>query len=120
MWSAKVKLSEIVQSLEFEVKAGDQCLSNEVRGGYASDLLSDVIANAQEGDLWITLQTHQNTVAVASMKALAGIVLVNGRQPEAETLEKAADEDVALLVSALPAFELIGRLYKLGLSGMRP
>ena len=77
-----------------------------------------MIANAQEGDLWVTLQTHQNTIAVASMKELAGVVLVNGREPEPDTLQKAREEDVPLLVSALPAFELIGRLYNMGLSGI--
>ena len=112
-------LGEIVRSLDLEVRAGDRSLENEVRGGYASDLLSDVLANTREGDLWVTLQTHQNTVAVASMKALAGIVLVNGREPEADTLEKATEEGVPLLVSTLPSFELIGRLYKLGISGTR-
>ena len=114
-----MNLCEIVQTLKLEVKAGDQSLSNEVAGGYASDLMSDVIANAHEGDLWVTLQTHQNTIAVASMKELAGVVLVNGREPEPETLQKAREEDVPLLVSALPAFELIGRLYDMGLSGIR-
>ncbi len=112
-------LREIADKLALEVKAGDGSLSNEVRGGYASDLLSDVIANAREGDLWMTLQTHQNTVAVASMKDLAGIVFVNGREPEADTVEKAGEQNLPLLVSALPAFELIGRLYNLGLSGIR-
>ena len=112
-------LAEIVRSLKLEVKAGDGSLSNEVRGGYASDLLSDVLANAQEGDLWVTLQTHQNTIAVASMKGLAGIVLVNGREPEVDTLEKATQESIPLLIGELPSFELIGRLYKLGVSGMR-
>ena len=110
-------LSEIVQRLNLEVKAGGDALANEVRGGYASDLLSDVIAHGREGDLWVTLQTHQNTVAVASMKVLAGIVLVNGREPEADTLRKAAEENIPLLVSTLPAFELIGQLYNLGLQG---
>ncbi len=114
-----MNLREITQKLELEVKAGDRSLSKELRGGYASDLISDVIANAQEGDLWITLQTHHNTVAVASMKGLAAIVLVNGRQPEADTLQKAREENVPLLVSDLPAFELIGRLHGLGLSGNR-
>lgn len=112
-------LSEITKRLNLEVKAGSGSLSNEVQGGYASDLISDVIANADEGDLWVTLQTHQNTVAVASMKGLAGIVLVNGREPEANTLVKAREENIPLLVSALPAFELIGLLYNLGLSGIR-
>jgi len=114
-----VKLSEIMQRLQLEVRAGGGSLSHEVNGGYASDLLSDVIANAQEGDLWVTLQTHQNIIAVASMKELAGIVLVNAREPEVDTLEKAKEENVPLLVSPLPAFELIGRLHKLGLSGIR-
>ena len=113
-----MNLSEIVERLQLEVRAGDSALANEVRGGYASDLMSDVIANAQEGDLWVTLQTHHNTVAVASMKGLAGIVLVNAREPEPDTLQKAREESIPLLVSALPAFELIGRLYNLGLSGI--
>jgi hypothetical protein len=112
-------LNEIVQKLGLEVRTGQSALATDVGGGYASDLLSDVLAHAREGDLWVTLQTHVNIVAVASMKALAGIVLVNGREPEAETLQKAREEDIALLVSRLPTFELIGRLHDLGLSGMR-
>ena len=114
-----MKLREIMQKLHLELRFGEEFLPNEVTGGYASDLMSDVIANAQEGDLWVTLQTHQNTVAVASMKALAGIVLVGGREPEPTMLQKAMEENVPLLVSDLPAFELTGRLYNLGLSGLR-
>ena len=114
-----MNLRELIRKLELEVKVGGDSLSNDVRGGYASDLISDVLANAQEGDLWVTLQAHQNTVAVASLKGLAGVLLVNGRQPEEDTLRKAKDQNVPLLVSALPAFELVGRLYQVGLSGIR-
>ena len=110
-------LSEIAQKLSLEVRTRNDAMDREVRGGYASDLLSDVIAHGREGDLWVTLQTHQNIVAVAGMKGIAGIVLVNGREPEADTLQKAEDENIPLLVSGLPAFELIGRLYNLELSG---
>ena len=113
-----MKLSEIIEELELEVIAGDSALSNDVQGGYASDLLSDVLAHGREGDLWVTLQTHQNTIAVASIKDLAAIVLVNGRQPEPDTLQKAGEENIPLLTSRLPAFELIGRLYTMGLRGM--
>lgn len=114
-----MNLGKIVRQLGLEVKVDGGCLNVEVCGGYASDLISDVIANAREGDLWVTLQTHQNTIAVASMKDLAGVVLVNGRQPEEDTLRKAKEENVPLLVCSLPAFELIGRLHQLGLSGIR-
>jgi len=112
-----MKLREIAQQLNLEVKACEGMLSNEVGGGYASDLLSDVLANAREGDLWVTLQTHQNTVAVASLKGLAGILLVNSRAPEQETIDKAEEEEIPLLVSSLGTFELIGRLHELGISG---
>lgn len=112
-----MKLSEIAQRLDLDVKACKEMLSNEVGGGYVSDLLSDVLAHASEGDLWVTLQTHQNTVAVASLKGLAGILLVNDRAPEEETVQKAEQEGVPILVSSERAFELIGRLHGLGISG---
>lgn len=114
-----MNLNDIVKSLKLDVRSGRDALNTEVRGGYVSDLMSDVIAHGREGDLWVTMQTHQNTIAVASLKELAGIIIVNGREPEADTLAKAGAENVALFVSALPAFEVAGRLYKMGLTGMR-
>jgi hypothetical protein len=88
-----------------------------VTGGYASDLLSDVLAHADDGALWVTLHIHQNIVAVASHKGLAGIILVQGRQPEKDTIARAEEENIPIMVSELPAFELVGRLYKAGIRG---
>jgi len=110
-----VKLADLVNALDLDVRSARGKLGNEVTGGYASDLLSDVIAHGRQGDVWITLQLHQNIVAVASMKDLAGIVLVGGREPEEQTLRKAESEGIPIAVSRLPAFELVGRLYGLGL-----
>jgi hypothetical protein len=112
-----MKLSDIVKEFNLEVKTGAAQLATEVTGGYASDLLSDVLANAEEGVVWITLHIHQNIVAVASHKGVAGIILVQGRQPEADTLAKAEQENIPILVSSLPAFEIVGRLYHAGLRG---
>ena len=110
-------IQQIAQRLGLQVKAGARHLTNDVTKGYVSDLLSDVMANAGEGDLWVTLQIHQNIVAVAVMKSLGAIVLVNGRQPDEATLEKAEKEGIPLLVSELPAFELVGKLYEMGIRG---
>jgi len=85
----------------------------EVVGAYAGDMLSDVMAHAGGGELWITLQVHPNIVAVALLKELAGIILVNGRRPEPETVRKAEAEKVPILVSSLSAYELAGRLHNL-------
>ncbi len=111
-----MKLAEIVDTLDLKVRTGGD-LEREVSGGYASDLMSDVIAHAAKGHVWVTLQIHQNVVAVASLKELAGIVLVNGREPEQATVERAESENIPIMVSPLTAFEVIGRLYELGVTG---
>lgn len=114
-----MKLTELIQKLNLSVRSAKGNLEREITGGYASDLLSDVLANSKEGNIWITLQIHQNIVGVASMKDLAGIILVNSREPESETLEKAEAEKVPIMVSEMPTFELIGMLYSLGVVGTK-
>jgi len=112
-----MKLSEIVEKLQLEVKTEGEKLDAEVTRGYASDLLSDVMANSQEGDIWITMQTHQNIVAVAVLKSLSAIILVNNRIPDESTINKAQEENVPILTSGLPTFELVGKLHQLGVTG---
>jgi hypothetical protein len=108
-------LGDIVTELSLDVKTPQQDLGREVEGAYVSDLLSDVIGNAKAGYVWVTMQVHLNIVAVASLKGLAGVILVNGRAPGQETLARAAAEGVVIAVSGLPAYEIAGRLYSLGL-----
>ena len=67
---------ELATQLKLEVCCGAAGLDKEIKGGYTSDLLSDVMGNAREGNIWITLQTHKNIMAIASLKELAAIVLV--------------------------------------------
>lgn len=110
-----MKLQEVVEKLSLEVKTASSKLDREVTGGYVSDLLSDVIANSKEGNVWVTLQMHQNIVAVATLRNLSGIILVNWKKPDDETLKKAEQEGVPILVTDLSAFEVVGRLYSLGL-----
>ena len=108
-----MKLKEIIEKLQLKVLTAKDKLDEEVTGGYTSDLLSDVIANSKEGNLWITLQTHQNIIAVAKLKDLAGIIIVNNREPDEETLKKAGMENVPVMISAGMAFEISGKLYEL-------
>lgn len=108
-----MKIEDLVQALQLEVKCGKDYLNREVTGGYTGDLLSDVMGNAREGYIWITRQVHQNIVAVASLKELAGIILINSCQPAPDTLEKAEAEKIPVMVSSLPAFEISGQIYNL-------
>ena len=108
-------LREINAKLNLFVCCGEEKLNQEVTGGYAGDLLSDVMANSKAGNLWITMQVHVNTVAVALLKELSAIVMVQGREPAEDTLKKAREENIVILTSRQSTFEVVGRLYELGI-----
>lgn len=110
-------LSDLAARLDLKIFTAGIALDKPVLGGYASDLLSDVIGHSRKGDLWLTMQIHPNIVAVAVLKDLAGILLVNGREPDAGTLEQAVRENIPLLGARAGTFDLAGRLYELGLKG---
>lgn len=109
-----MNIKELTQKLSLIIRCGENSLDNEINGGYVSDLLSDVIANAQKGDVWITMQVHVNIVAVALLKELSAIILVNGREPNEDTLKRAKEENIPILISKLPAFQLVGKMFELG------
>lgn len=110
-------LQDLVKEFDLEVKAGSSYLDRDVAGGYVSDLLSDVLAHAEDDVVWVTFHIHENIVAVAAHKGLAGIVLVQGRVPEKDTVAKAEEEKIPIMVTTLSAFEFVGRLYKAGIRG---
>lgn len=109
-----MKLKEIIDKLELSVRCGENNLDRDVTGGCASDMLSNVIAYSKKGDVWVTIQVHSNIVAVAVLKELAAIIIVQGREPADDTIQKAIEENVPILVSKLSTFELVGKLYELG------
>lgn len=113
-----IKLYDIIEKLNLEVKTAAGSIDTEVTGGYASDRLSDVMANSDAGNVWITSHTHINIIAVSTLKELSAIIMVNGGMPEDDTLKKAEEEKMPILISRLPAFELIGRLYQMGVRGV--
>ena len=106
-----MKLSELINKIPMEVCSCSDCLkSTEFSGGVCSDLLSYVMANAKEGNIWVTIQTHQNTVAVAKLLGLAAIVVAGGVGPEAATLAKAESEGVVILQTSDSAFDFIKKI----------
>jgi hypothetical protein len=115
-----VNVAQAAQEIGGTIVTGaEEAGSREVRGGYASDLLSDAMANSVKGDLWVTMQKHVNIVAVATLNELAGIVLVNGRQPEQGTVDRACEERIPIVCTKCQAFDVAGILYGLGVRGRR-
>lgn len=78
--------------------------NNEVKGGYTSDLLSDVMGNASEGNVLITIQAHKNTIAVANLVGMPAIILCNGREAPEEMIKLAEQEHIAVIATKLNQF----------------
>lgn len=110
-----VNVRQIQDLFHLDAATGDAGLDREVKGGYCGDLLSDVMANAMEGQVWLTIQSHQNIVAVAVLRELAAVILVNGRIPDEDTKAKAEEEGLPILLSPLTAFQLAGQFYDAGI-----
>ena len=108
-----MKVADIVEKLGLEICCGTAGINREIKGGYTSDLLSDVMGNAQEGNLWITLQTHKKVMAIASLKELAAIILVKGYKPEEDTIAESEAEGIPILSTTKQTFEITGEIYEL-------
>ena len=91
----------------------------EIQGGYASDLLSDVMGNSREGDIWVTMQKHVNIVAVAQLNGLAAIVLVNGRRPEPDTIVRRRENRHPDHLHAPAGFRCHRNFSPMGIRGRR-
>jgi predicted transcriptional regulator len=87
----------------------------EVSGVFVSDMLSDVMAGAKSGNLWITVQTHKNIVPAANLVDVCAVVITSGKKVPQDTIDLANQHGIAILWTELPTFEIIGKLYTLGL-----
>lgn len=107
-----MKISDIISTLSLTIfNEGD--ISKDITGGYSSDLLSDVMGNAEEGCIWVTLQTHRNVAAISALKEIGAVVIVKGQEPDENTLEHAKEEGITLLGTDEETFKVVGKIYAL-------
>jgi predicted transcriptional regulator len=110
-----MKLNEVLQIIEGKVISTVVDLEAEVTSGGGADLMSDVLAFAQEGMLLMTGLTNPQVVRTAEMAGTAAIVFVRGKIPPPETIALATQKGIPLLASQFTMFETCGRLYQAGL-----
>ena len=83
--------------------------------GYMGDLLSVVMGYAEEESAWITIQSHVNIVAVATLRGVSAIIIAHGFEPDEDTVETAKDENITILTTPLNPFEIAKKLVEIGL-----
>ncbi len=109
-------LDQIINDLDLEIlTAPTEAVEITPTSGYISDMLSCVMTGAKSQSLWITLQAHNNIVAVACLLDVAAIIITEGAKPDEETIKKATEEGVTLLSTPHNSFHIVGKLWEMGL-----
>lgn len=89
---------------------GDRVIS----GGYAGDLLSWVISRAASGNVWVTIMSNINIVAVASLTDVACILLSeNVDLDDASIKDRAISQGINILKTPLDSFSACSEISKL-------
>lgn len=110
-----MKVKDLFEMSEFNLVTPGVEGEQEITGGYSGDLLSWVMSHAQKGNLWITVQTHGNIIAIASLLELSCIIVPENITIEEDTIEKAMNENIPILQSNLNSFEIANLLYERGI-----
>ena len=106
-----MKVADILKWENTQILCCEDSIANIITDGYVSDLLSDVIAHANENMAWITIQTHKNIVAIASLKELACIIITNNNIPADDLIEAAIQENIPIITTSMTSFDTAGELY---------
>lgn len=102
-------VKELVDLFDLEIVAGPN-LDKEIDGVYIGDLLSNVMARAEKDNLWLTVQGHQNVVAVALLVELSAIILVEDFEYEENAVQRASQKGVNLLKAKKKSYSLACKL----------
>jgi hypothetical protein len=108
-------VNDLVKRFGLKVVAGDKGLDRQIEDGYCGDLLSEIMGKAPEGCVWLTIQGHQNIVAVAVLRDMAAIIVAGGQKPDDETRQKADQEGIPILLWPDSSYQLAGSLYSIGI-----
>ena len=107
-----MKVHDVISALDSEVVCGGDG-EHDISGVIAGDLLSFVIGEAREGEIWVTIQIHLNVAAVAVLKELPMIILASGREPSRELADKCQEENITIIVVKSSAYEVCAKLHGL-------
>jgi len=101
-----LKVNEVCQKLNLRLLAGGEGIDREITGLYICDLLSWVMSHAVKGNAWVTVQTHSNIIAVATLLDMSCIIIPEDIEIEEETIKKAEEEQMPLLKSSQNSYDL--------------
>ena len=89
--------------------------NKNVRGVYIGDLLSWVMAKAESENVWITIMSNINTIAVATLTDASCILLCEDVIPDENALCAAREQGVNILSTPLSAYDAVLKISELNI-----
>jgi hypothetical protein len=91
-------VAELAQKLDYKIiTCENKSMNSNISGVYACDLLSRAMAKVNFGDVWITIHTNLNVVAVASLTEAACVLIPENIDIDMQTVERAEEKGVIFL-----------------------
>lgn len=98
-------VKQLTESPEVVVLNAGGAMEQQLSGVFCCDLLSVCMSRASAGCAWVTVMGNVNAIAVAVLTDAACIVLAEQTVLDDAALEKAKQQGVTVLRTALPIFE---------------
>ena len=96
-----------VQELATALKCETVCMpepERDVTGGYAGDLLSWVMGRANAGDVWVTIMSNVNIIAVSTLADPACVLLAENVVPDEQAVQRAKEQGINLFRTEMDTF----------------
>lgn len=106
-------LKDIIDNLNYELIVCSNPEEIEIKNAYTSDLLSDVMANASQESMIISIMAHKNTVAVAVMIDSPAIIICNNKEIPRDMIDAAIKENIAIIRTKDNQFITSYKIHKL-------
>ena len=107
-----MKVKDLIEKENFNLVTDRKTSDKAICGVYCCDLLSFVMSHASTKNVWITVQTHMNIIAVASLLELGCIIIPESIEIEQETIDRANEEDIPILSTTLNTYQIFCVLYE--------
>ena len=105
-----------VDTLVTELKAEAlslACSERELKGAYCSDLLSWVMGHAKPDNVWVSIMTNKNVLAVASLIDVSVVVICENAEVDEDFLTTARDKEINVIRSEFDSYTVCAKLSRL-------
>ena len=103
-----MKLRDVCELLSASVVCGD--VDKSFEGVYVGDLLSRAMSRVACDNLWVTIMSNVNVVAVATLTEPCAVILAEDVELQPDAKKSAEENGITVLTSPLSAYEICTRV----------